>query len=199
VPLKFTIAAFALASMLGVPGQNLFVSFTVWTLLFWLMQTTWRGGGSRPDTRLLACAGLVAVVFFGATLYAGLTSLRQPFRAQRFAYPYRYGVRQALGPLGETRTADHAVVVQSAEGPRMRLEMWVEHPDADARPVQVKVWVNGREIVAGRFGRQTPLVRVEPVTVGKFVVLETRVDRTFPTGDPTNPQGGLTFRWQYLP
>lgn len=199
IPLKFTIVAFTLASMLGVPGQNLFVALTVWTLLFWLVQMTWRDTKSVPNSRLLACATVVAVVFAGATLYAGLTELRQPFRAKRFAYPYRYGFRASLGPGGETRSADHAVVVQQAEGGRVRLEMWVEHPDADSHPVLVKLWLNGREIVAGRFGRQTPLVRVEPVAAGKFLVLETKVDRTFPTGDPTNPEGGLTLRVSYLP
>ena len=199
IPLKFTIAGFVLASMLGVPGENLSVAFTVWTLLFWLVRSTWPASDAIPSSKLLAAAVCLAAVFAGATLYAGFTGLRQPFRAQRFQYPYRYGVRASLGPRGETRTAEHAVVVQMAEGHRMRLEMWVEHPDADANPVPVKVWVDGRQIVAGRFGRLTPLVRVEPATPGKFVVFEARVDRTFPTGDPSNPQGGLTVRWDYLP
>ena len=36
---KYTLVGFGVASLLGMPSQNLFVSLTIWTLSFWLLLT----------------------------------------------------------------------------------------------------------------------------------------------------------------
>jgi hypothetical protein len=81
----------------------------------------------------------------------------------------------------------------------LKLSVWVEHPDANDRPVRVQVWRDHQRIVSGRFGRGVPLTRY--VRVGednKPFVLETRVDRTFATSDRTRPEIGLSLAWEFV-
>jgi hypothetical protein len=204
VVLKYAIAGFVLASLVGMPGQNLFVAMTMWTFAFWLLSLTCADTPTAlrsfaSSALAPAVALLLACAYAGATVQAGWNDLRPPFRAKRFDYPYYYGfIDPVIGAVGATRTTDHGVAVVQAPTGKVKLTFWVEHPDADARPVLVEVWLDKRRIVRGQFARGTPLVRVETVEAARRFVLEARVDRTFAAADTPGREGGLTVRWDFL-
>ena len=203
--LKYTVAGFALTSLVGIPGQNLFVAMTIWTFAFWLLAATSPPEGAMPlrararprlDAILALC---LALVFAGATAYAGSTDLRPPSRARGLNRAFHYGFSDPVdGASGETRANAHGVALPLAATSRLKLTVWVEHPDADRDPVLVEVWPDCRRVVRGRFSRNTPLTRVEPVTAGKRFLLETLVDRTFPSPDAPGRRGGLSVRWEFV-
>jgi hypothetical protein len=201
--MKYAIAGVGLASMLGVPGQNLFVALTVWTLLFAVLTLTGFEAVKTIDhgrRGLAPAAALVwAVVFAAATVYTGLTELRPPVRAKRLGYPYQYGfIDRVDGPNGATRSLAQGLAVPLAATGTVKLTFWVEHPDADTRPVFVDVRLDGRRIVHGQFSRGTPLIQVERVPAGQRYILETEVDRTFMPPDTPGREGGVNVRWEYL-
>jgi O-antigen ligase len=204
VVLKYAIAGFVVASLVGMPGQNLFVAMTMWTLAFWLLSLTFADTQAAPRRSVSKALGpamglLLACVYAVATIQAGWNDLRPPFRAKRFNYPYQYGfIDPVLGAVGATRTTDHGVAVPLAPTGKVKLTFWVEHPDADRQPVLVEAWLDDRRIVRGQFARGTPLVRVETVEAAKRFVLEARVDRTFAAADTPGREGGLTVRWDFL-
>ncbi len=206
IALRYAIAGFAAASLLGMPGQSLFVALTLSTFVFWLLLMIDEGSGvqhsplaiRRRLPQMLPLA--LAIVFAALTWNASWRELRPPFRAKRFDYAYRYGL---YGPFeaqsGQTRTSAHAVAVRRAPSRWLKLTVWVEHPDADERPVRVQVWRDHERIMRGRFPRNVPLTRY--VTVpgdNKSFVLESRVDRTFLPSGRGHGDVGLSMAWEFV-
>jgi hypothetical protein len=86
----------------------------------------------------------------------------------------------------------------SAPTSLLKLTAWVEHPDADERPVRVEVWVDRERIMQGRFPRNVPLTRLVQVPGNnRRFVLETRVDRVFSSPATAQPEVGLTVAWEF--
>ena len=81
----------------------------------------------------------------------------------------------------------------------MKLTVWVEHPDADERPVAARIWRDRELIVDRRFPRGVPLTRYVAVPGDdQRFVFEAMVDRTFkPTARP-GPEIGLNVSWEFL-
>ncbi len=201
---KYTIVGFGLASLLGMPSQSPALSLTVWTFTFWLLLTNHvdrSRGDPVPDDRRwpLRAAATLAVAFAATTAYVGWRDLRPPSIAKRFNYLYEYGLYETMDPpAGRTETSAHAVAVMSAPTPALRLTVWVDHPDADEKPVDVDVWLDGRRVIHGRFGRGVPLSRVLPVPGNnQRFVLETRVDRTFRSPETGRNDVGLSVAWEF--
>jgi hypothetical protein len=201
---KYTIAAFGVLSLVGMPSQNLAVAMTMWTLCGWLLlfvandearlRDAARGRGWRH-----ASAIVLAAVLAGLTYESGWRELRPPFRAKRFDYPYTAGLYSPMDePVGTTVTARQAVVVPVARTGLLKLALWVEHPDADRNPVRVEAWVDDVRVIRGRFSRNVPLVRYVLVPRGQRFVFETRVDRTFPAPERAQPEVGLNITWQFI-
>src|SRR5205823_3810568 len=117
-----------------------------------------------------------------------------------FDLGYRYGWYEPFdGPSGRTRTSDHAVVVPQAARKWLKLTLWVEHPDADVRPVTVQVWVDRNRIVRRPMPKTIPLTKYVELAGGKKrFVLETRVDRTFLPPDRRSGEVGLNVAWEYV-
>ena len=81
----------------------------------------------------------------------------------------------------------------------LKLTFWVEHPDADERPVLVQVWIDHDRIVRRRLPRTVPLIKfVATPDEGKRFVLETSVDRTFLPPDRQYGEVGLNVAWEYV-
>ncbi len=201
---KYTIVGFGLASLLGMPSQSPALSLTVWTFAFWLLLTNEvdgsRGDRAPADSRWpLRAAAVLAVAFAATTADVGWRDLRPPFMAKRFNYLYEYGLYETMDPpAGRTQTTSHAVTVMSAPTPALRLTVWVDHPDADQKPVDVDVWLDGRRVVHGHFARGVPLSRVLQVPGNnQRFVLETRVDRTFRSLESGRNDVGLSVAWAF--
>jgi hypothetical protein len=102
------------------------------------------------------------------------------------------------GRSGRTQTTRHAVTVPAALTSRLKLTAWVEHPDADAHPVDVDVWLDGARIIHGHFPRNVTLVReIDLPKTNRRFVLETQVGRTFASPATRQPDIGLTFEWEF--
>lgn len=206
VSLRYAIGGFGMASLLGMPGQSLLVSLTFWTLAFWLLlmiAPADRGYritdfSSRRWSVMLALA--LATAFAAITLHSSWRELRPPFRAKRFDFAYRYGLyRPFEAASGQTRTSENAVVVPQAPSKWLKLTVWVEHPDADERPVLVQMWLDHERIVRRRFPRNVSLTRYVVVPgENKRFVLETSVDRTFLRSDRQYGEVGLSMAWEFV-
>jgi hypothetical protein len=148
----------------------------------------------------MATAVILAVILGGATLAAGLRAFRPPFRAARFDQGYRYGVHGAIeGPAGTRRTTAHAVDVPRAPTRWLKLTVWVEHLDANERPVEVRVWRNHDRIIRGRFPRGVPMTRYIAVPGdNRRFVFESTVDRAFRFPNERGPEVGLTVSWEFV-
>lgn len=203
---KATILGFALASMLGMPGQNVIVALTFWTFVAWWMLCTLtsdaaieaRAERSRRWTST-SLATVTALAFVAFTWYAASGDLRPPFRAKRFGSEYRYGFHRPFeGADGEITTSARAVAVRHAPAHWLKISVWVEHPDADADPVPVELWFDGKRIARRPFPRNVPFTRWIPITAANgMFVLETRVGRTF-VPDPKQPaEVGLRMKWSF--
>jgi O-Antigen ligase len=208
LPAVYAVIGLGAASMLGMPGQSVQVALAFWTLAFWVIllsepdspQSTASGNrNGRSSWPLVAALGLSATLA-ASTLLAGTRDMRPPFRARGFDQGFRYGLHQPLqGRVGTTRTTAHAVEVARAPTKWMKLTVWVEHPDADDRPVAARVWRDRELIVDRRFPRGVPLTRYVAVPgENERFVLEATVDRTFkPTAKP-RPEVGLSMSWEFL-
>jgi len=208
--LRYSIAGFAVASMLGMPGQNLIVALTFSTFAFWLLIVSADDRSEdRPDAKVrslgagrfeVPVAVALAIAFAALTVYAGFRSLRPPFRAERFGLGYRYGWYVPFqGVSGRTRTSDHAVVVARAARRWLKLTLWVEHPDADARPVLAQAWIDHDRVVRRRLPRALPITQYVEIPDEKpYFVLETTADRTFLPPDRQYGEVGLEVVWEFV-
>ena len=201
--LKYTTAGFGLASLLGMPGQSVVVALTFWTLAAWLLLLTAQHAAAGSVSTARSSAGIAPVlvaVFAGMTAWSGFHGFRLPFRAERLNLGYRYGWYEPFdGPSGHSRTSGHAVVVPQASGRWLKLTVWVEHPDADDRPVLARVWIDRVPIVQQRLPKAIRMTKVvELPGEGKRFVLETKVDRTFLPPDRRYGEVGLNVDWEYV-
>jgi hypothetical protein len=198
---KCSIVGFGTISLLGVPGQNLFVAMTMWTLCGWLLLLV-----TTPDRVPAvvsvwppAVAAMLTIVLTVFTFRSAWHELRPPFRAKRFDYPYTAGFYTPIDePVGTTVTTKDAVIVPKAQTATLKLTLWVEHPDADQNPVHVEAWLDNVRVVRSRFARNVRLVRYLSIPRGERFVFETRVDRTFPDPGHAEPEVGLNVTWQFV-
>jgi O-antigen ligase len=204
---SYTVIGFGVASLLGMPGQSLQIALAFWTLAFWALvlagsdnPSVTPASSSAPRRWELLTAIALAVLLAGTTVAGGLGPFRPPFRAARFDQGFRYGLHKPLeGPAGTTRTTAHAVEVPQAPTRWLKLTVWVEHPDADQRPVDVRVWRDHERIIGGRFPRGVPMTRYvsAPGDNRRFVV-ESTVDRTFQPPGTRGPEVGLNISWEFV-
>ncbi len=206
IAVRYAVCGFAAASLLGMPGQSAVVALSFWTLVTWLLLMA-RGPAAieripagRARWALLALPITVALAFAGVTALAAWTDLRPPFRSSRIDYPYRYGMHEPFeGESGRLRTSAHAVYVRRAPRPWLKLTAWVEHPDADVRPVRMEVWRDRERVMRGRLPRNVPMTRyVKVPDNNRSFVLESRVDRTFEAADGTHADVGLNLSWEFV-
>jgi O-antigen ligase len=208
LPAVYAVIGLGAASMLGMPGQSVQVALAFWTLAVWVIllrksdspQSTDSGNRNGRSSWPLAAALGLAATLAASTLLAGMRDMRPPFRAKGFDQGFRYGLHQAIqGTVGTTHTTAHAVDVPRAPTKWMKLTVWVEHPDADERPVAARIWRDRELIVDHRFPRSVPLTRYVAVPGNdERFVFEAMVDRTFkPTSKP-RPEIGLNVSWEFL-
>ena len=209
--LRGVLAAFFVASLFGLPSQSVAITITFWVFVFWFSQESPAAASKRLSPPLIALAIILVAVHVALTLTAGFGDLRPRDRAQRFGWYYRYGWVQpddvepdpGGNPVGRRWTTRKSLAVIPVKGKALKFVAWIDHPDADTKPVHTQVWADGKLVYEGDLGR-TPLFMDIPATPGRtHMVLETAIDRTFRPSDSGNSRDsrelGLSVRdfvWQ---
>jgi hypothetical protein len=148
---KGMLVALALVSLVGMPAQNAAVTVTLWTLAFWyvaLVGVPGQAGGVQQEAPLAARTWIaiwtIVALSLGGTLYTAQYRLRVPQRAQAAGWPYQYGFYDDDPDSDVHWTAGKAVdvfeIVRRNEDRFLKLDIGAVAPDADQRPVDVKVW-----------------------------------------------------------
>jgi O-Antigen ligase len=202
---RAVLLAFAAISLVGMPGQDLAVTLTFWTLASWYVALAGGAETGRVSPRWAwAAVALVVGVFSVGTARLAAGSLRVPARAQRVGWPYAYGLyepqRDASGH--EFRwTGRHAVAVIDAPAPWMTLSVSANHADLAAHPVEARLWCDGTLIVDARLTDSQPVVRHVRLTESeKRVLIETTASRTLRPADfgmADERELGLMLSWSF--
>jgi hypothetical protein len=189
--LRGVLVGFAVASLFGMAGQSMPVILTFWVFVFWFA-TTKDESIDRADVhtwsrRATIATVLLVLVNVGATALAA-NELRPANRAKRFGWPFSYGLRSVEpGPDGVTGrrwTLREAVVVIPVEGKVLKFVAWIDHPDADERPVPVRVWADSKLVYSGELKRSAAIYLDIPATPGeKRMLLEATIDRLWRPSD----------------
>jgi len=185
--LRAPILAFGLVSLLGVPGQTLPVILTFWVLVFWLVSLKSPDvTAERGSWRAVTWGATAALVIAHATLTlaAARGDLLPRNRAMRFGWDYRYGISNlepnADGGPGRRWTDLKSLSVIPVKGNVLKLVAWVDHPDADERPVHVRIWIDSVLVHEGDLKRSASIAIDVPAAPGKtHMVVETEISRTW--------------------
>ena len=193
--LRGVLIGFAVASIFGMPAQSIAIVMTFWVFAFWFFSESGVApsadkshGWSRP---MMMAAAILIGVHAGATVVDAFGNLRPRERSQRWGWFYRYGFVQpddvendpGGNPVGRRWTTKQALAVIPVKGRVLKFAGWIDHPDADVKPVHVKVWADSALIYQGEL-RRTPLFLDIPATPGKkYLVLETSIDRLWRPSD----------------
>jgi hypothetical protein len=189
---KGTLVALAAVSLVGMPTQNAAVTFTLWTLAFWYLALVGvPGRHALPDTlgtrTWLAIWTIVALSVSG-TAYTAWYRLRLPQRAEAGGTSYQYGFYNDEPDSDVRWTAGKAVdvfeIVHRNEDRYLKLDIGAVAPDADQRPVEVKVWRDD-DLVA-RLRRHSGVLATRYVCVPpgrKMMRMQVEVSRTWRPSD----------------
>ena len=212
------LVAFALISLVGMPGQEIVVAMTFWTMAFWYV---WLVGAPPPaPIRLPVWAAIAAVlgVYAAGTVRAAANELRVPVRAARGGWAYSYGFYPPeRGENGDEYrwTRQRAVAVIDAPARWMALTISVNHfkiaggspasgisPHAPIRAVDVKVWRDRQLVVEAHLTTTAPVTEYISVPDGdRRLMLETwvsRVIRPRDVGVADDRELGLLVNWDFL-
>jgi hypothetical protein len=195
-------AGFGIASLLGMPGQNISMA-----LMFWVCCFGFATGVPTDVGRIASITSrswrVALVLLLGShvalTSLAATDDLRVPHRAARFGFDYAYGFYPDHN--GHKWTGARAVAVPYAPTNWVKLSAWVLHPDADRHPVEVDVWVDGKRITHRKLPRNIPILHyVRLPSANRRFVLEVRVARTFSPEGCADPkcERGLEMQWEFV-
>jgi hypothetical protein len=198
--------AFAVISLVGMPGQDVIVAITLWTFAFWFVSLV--GAPSRPGaiSRRAGLAIAVLVIAFAvATVHTAATRLRPPVRAQWLGNTYEYGFYQPE-PAGDGQqfrwAGRRAAIVIDAPTKWVEVTIGVNHHDIREHPVDAKVWFNREALIDTRLASEGPTAQVVRVPDDQpRVLLETwasrvLVPRDFGVADAR--ELGLMVKWRFL-
>jgi hypothetical protein len=183
---KGAILGMAAASMLGMPTLDAAVSISFVVVTCWCVKLKGPGalavigGAGRPTRFEWAVVLVVLAGFLGGTAYAARTDLRPPVRAMGIDFPYRYGFEQDTRDPTIRWTGAKAVEVFPADKRWFKLELGAVAPDAEQKPVEVKVWINRTQILRVSRRGSFPITRwIRMPSYGTLMMIEINVDRTW--------------------
>jgi hypothetical protein len=152
----------------------------------------------------IGMAGLLTI-FVGGTLYTGRHALRPVQRAIRVGWDYGYGFSgpEAAPDGGQRRwAAQRALTVLTPSAPWLKVTISVNHLDIDVRPVDAKLWCNGRLILESHLTDIAPRTAYVHVPAGvRHLILETWVSRVvhpYDFGVSDRRDLGLLVEWQFV-
>ena len=201
--LSAALIALGAVSLVSLPTQNPAVLIMAATLVFWLWVLADEPARlSAPGWRAWGIVWAAAIVFAAATFWIARTELRVPYRAVRAGWAYSHGLYALESPAGGAFrwTRQHAVTVFPARDGYLRLRFWVRHPDVAERPVDVEIRFRDQTIVKMRLTDKNPVERYVHVPPGRsWLMLETRVSRTFTATDGGRELGLALSDWTFVP
>lgn len=182
--LRGTLVGFGVISLMAMPGQSLPVALTFWTLAFWFATLKGVPASSSSTWPTMTWAITLALVVLHATitLADARGELRPRHRAMRFGWDYRYGISNletnADGSPGRRWTQLQSVSVIPVKGKVLKFVAWVDHPDADERPVHVRVWADSRMVFDDDLKRSAAIfLDIAPAAGSTHMVIETEISR----------------------
>ena len=196
--LRGLLIAFFIASLFGMPAQAVAIVITFWVFAFWILveanqQYPVEGAAAPPPqsqwsrAALISAAALI-VIHAGATIVDANGDLRPRNRSMRFGWFYKYGMTEIEAdpggnPIGRRWTMKQSLAVVEVKGKVLKFVAWIDHPDADQKPVHVRVWADSALVYEGDL-RRNPIFLDIPATPGKsHLVLETEIDRLWRPSD----------------
>jgi hypothetical protein len=158
------LIGFGVISFLGVPGQDVTVAITLWTIAFWYMSLVEPPAKPVPMPRWMSAAAVaVAIVCAVGTAELATTRLRVPERAMRHAWPYSYGFastfQSVAGEDGYRRSRSHAVAVLDAPSRWLSVSVRADAGTGDP-PMDVRVWADGQTVLKAQLTPGGPLTAV---------------------------------------
>lgn len=194
--LRGSLAGFGIVSLVGMPGQSLPVALTFWTMAFWFVSVKDVAATvPAPTTPVhpwrtnvwIATLALVAVHAI-VTSADARGDLRPRNRSIRFGWDYRYGIgnleRSPDGSPGRRWTDLTSLSVIPIKGRVLKFVGWIDHPDADERPVHVRVWADSKMVHEGDLKRSAAIFLDIPATPGQtHMVLQTEISRMWKPRD----------------
>ena len=215
--LRGVMIAFFIASLFGMPSQSVAIVITFWAFVFWFsLERPAEPGKGGPLLRSWVPAVAVALMatHAGMTTLTAFRDLRPYNRAQRFDWYYRYGYftndndgsdlepDPGGNPIGRRWTMKNSLAVIPVKGKVLKFVAWIDHPDADLKPVHARIWADSQLVYEGDI-RRAPLMMDIPATPGKtHLLIETAIDRTWRPSDSGSRDTralGLSirdWRWQ---
>ncbi len=181
--LRGTLAAFGVISMMGMPGQSMPVALTFWTLAFWFVMEQGTREEPRPWSRVVWGATFVLVLAHAGLTYADARGELLPRnRSMRFGWQYQYGLSDlepsADGTPGRRWTELNSLAVLPVKGQVLKFVGWIDHPDADERPVHVRVWADSRLVWDDDLKRSAAIfLDIKPADGKTHLIIETEISR----------------------
>ncbi|MDP2055333.1 MAG: O-antigen ligase family protein [Acidobacteriota bacterium] len=187
--LRATLAAFGVISMMGMPGQSMPVALTFWTLAFWFVMEQGTPEEPRPWSPVVWGATFVLVLAHAGLTYADARGdLRPRNRSMRFGWDYRYGISNPElspdGSPGRRWTELRSLSMVPVKGKVLKFVAWVDHPDADERPVHTRVWADKRLVYDDGLKRSAAIfLDLEPAPGQTHLMIETEISRMWSPTD----------------
>lgn len=192
--LRGSLVGFGIVSLLGMPGQSLPVVLTFWTLMFWYVSLKDAPVGPRGSTTgawstITWSATLALVAIHAVITYADARGDLLPRnRSTRFGWDYQYGIsdpeRHPDGSPGRRWTERKSFSVIPVRGKVLKFVGWIDHPDADERPVRVRVWADSKMVYDDDLRRSAAIFLDIPATAGKtHMEVRTEISRTWTPRD----------------
>lgn len=204
VAARGVVVSFALASLFGVPAQDASVTLTFWTFAFWCVSAK----SERRDARPVSAAGwglaaLLVAAFVTATVSAGLTALRPPFRARDYGFGYSYGF--TAGPTDgfgapQWQPDGRAVMVVPVTERLLSLRVTAGASATADQPVDVRIWVDGQRVLKGRLSSPELVFRDVQIPDGQqATVIDAIVEPSSVGARGRNETGGPAISWAFRP
>ena len=205
LPIMFTLVSLVGMPTMSAPAAITFSLFAAWYLL--LIDSSALDRMLRPvlsSSSLWIVMWALVAIFAAGTAYSARHGLRVAARAAKFDWPYAYGFSgQEVGPAGQFRwTERRGVIVLDAAKPWMKLTVSVNHADVARKPVDVKVWRDGEEVLRTTLHSTDPVTEYVHVPAGEQrFVLETQVNRVVRPADfglADTRELGLMVAWDFV-
>jgi hypothetical protein len=201
---KGALVGFGVGSLFGVPAQDAAASLTFIVLVCWCLKLMTvedeRAPADGGGPGRLEWVAILAVLgcFLGGTAYAGWTELRPPYRAARAHFPFSYGFDADRADPSIRWTGAKAVEVFPAEKRWFKLELGEVAPDAEKKPVEVKVWLNRTQILHVSRRSNFPVTRwIRLPSSGTPLMIQINVDRTWRPSTGKKERGIAVRTWSF--